>query len=85
MLQPYSAPEIWLVSRLCTITLYSHNNLRQWKVQEINRPGTALSHASNLCTAVGGIKTKNSKNIAIVFSKLTRKPKIVCIRSNWIY
>ena len=28
------------------------------KKQEIYRPGTAISHASNLCTAVGGYQSK---------------------------
>ena len=27
-------------------------------VQEIYRPGTAISHASNMCTAVGGDQNK---------------------------
>ena len=28
------------------------------QMQEINRPGTAISDASNLCTAVGGDQNK---------------------------
>ena len=69
--------------------------------QEIYRPGTAISDASNPCTAVGGDQNKEFrgnasfliekgprveyKYIAIEFSRLTRKPKIICIRSILIY
>ena len=63
--------------------------------------GTAISCASNLCTAVGRDQNKEFRDnasfmkekgprvgikyIAIVFSILTRKPKIIIIRSNLIY
>ena len=69
--------------------------------QEIYRAGTAISDASNLCTAVGGDQNKEFRGnasflremgqgleqeyIAFVFSILTRKPKIISIRSNLIY
>ena len=33
-------------------------------MQEIYRPGTAISHASNLCTAVGGDKNKEFRGNA---------------------
>ena len=69
--------------------------------QEIYRPGTAISAASNMCIAVGGDQNKEFRGnasflrekgprggiriyIANVFSILTRKPKIISIRSNLI-
>ena len=52
--------------------------------QEIYRPGTAISDASNLCTAVGGDQNKEFRGNALflrekgprgVFSILTRSQK----------
>ena len=67
----------------------------------IYRPETVISDASNLCTAVGGDQNKELRGnasflrekgarggiriYAIVFSMLTRKPKIISIRYNLIY
>ena len=67
--------------------------------KEKYKPGTAISHASNQCTA--GDQNKEFRGNAsffrekgprggiriycFVFSILTRKPKIISIRSNLIY
>ena len=58
----------------------------------IHRPGTAITHASNMCAAVGGDQNKAFRGNASflrekiycyrIFHIKTRKPKIISIRSN---
>ena len=53
--------------------------------QEIYRPGTAISDASNLCTAVGGDQNKEFiGNASFLMEKGTRGGKVIYIRSSLI-
>ena len=62
----------------------------------MNRPGTTISHVSNLCTGVGGDQKKEFRGTALFLREkglrggikiycyciiLTKKPKIISIRS----
>ena len=46
-----------------------HCHFRPFKSQEIYRPGTTISHASNLCTAVGGDQNKKFRGNASFLRK----------------
>ena len=51
-----------------------HCHFRPFKSQEIYRPGTTISHASNLCTAVGrGSPKQRIQGQRITFEETERK------------